>query len=1438
MSQPNDTAAAQNILSLNDSTSPLVEQIEAASRILDIELQDTLNGPGSALRYPDHQGPREEWALRWLLKKLEVAEGGSLSVLLELKVWRLFGELIPRLPVTNLARLLRDHGFLNILQNTFKSLADAMVQHETPAQDRLQSLATRSSASSSEASSSSATISDPDMKGRRSKKRNRDGTNKMHSQVTPALDLGPVFCQLCGVLRQLQASAQDDSHGYAVEHLKMSLRAPTEQAANIFGRSLTVAYSLLLYDSRASLYLSAQKDLLRIVLTVMDDRENTFGELSGATDTLEDLLLQHIVVPTREIFHNAKTPRVARDDEMGEPNVDELLGPLQRLVPGVDTECQKTSSMLRPIVHLHSIIIKYTPLDKSKHRVSERAWLQFMFDRITTHASILVVPSPAATSALKEMLKTLLAKNLRLEIASLERILSFVSHLLGDKQDLVDWDIISLCLKMDPDVFVVPAVSPETILGKSARIPNQFLRALYDQSYFLTGSLRTPSPKIHQGVLEDVLIPLIDGFVHARDLAGFIEHWITSLECSRLHLWRTEQVVSQASNDIATEDGSLIDNGQTLWEHETLRQAVTGHIEARLTTGQIDTILQNAETILLDATYSADNVKHETILANVVIVDCVLGGCTSENTVAQLSRTVQKLYPTLLTIATSARLASSHPWRVWRCIASISNRWKAQLGKRPEICSMEEKAAWRALELLSHMGESQAVKIDDLLQSCNFMLSVLHNVTSPLREEYSERLIQSITNATRLYGDYVSASSSEAEHAGSRQAKTLQECLPFIIRETCSRPVALLQENVILDTRVVETQAFDSICRSPLYAFDNKQRSRIFNHVTKRLVDATSLTHQSTLDSLKPLINSMADPRKSMRLLVQSSGPIVASPDVTCEEILAAPTLFKIAFALAQQSDSSSVDAESLVLFKSLAQEVLNYQKSRHTGEQGDSYLTAYWINMMDTPKCASKDVFVTALIDITMGFYKSHFADFEQTLQILLFDVFLLWLKRTFDLSNLTIDQLDCEVDKVQTFVSISSSYQELLLSTRDDVLLTRFTTSLKDLLKNFSTSKAQGAVTHAISNSMHEQTLHLMQEKQRPLESEDAIATLVDHHTSEGFQALVSNDTTANQSRDPKKRPMVPSASGPAQDPLQQQDLMEVAEQTDLNDEGGLLQLRRSVVGLAGNEWLHGETLSKPMGYIINGICFSLMQPQSYRVSVSQLRIIDTALRKHPRTITQWLMDQIMAVIATSASLSSASTDYTPKQRALQYLALCRIFSTILAFHRKRLGGRNHLILPVLQSLLRPLFIPFATAQSNPSASSPSDHAFTATHASAYSRLLSQLADPTLASLQSASHRRKEGNHNLNDPTKTAKSIAGQHLHYLISTYCSELLKGRLEPEVRKQLQVGIWKVLDVIPQETLRVMNAGMGKAERAVWKGIYGEWKRDGRHGGRREGRAMI
>ncbi|KAI4196871.1 MAG: hypothetical protein LQ350_006291 [Teloschistes chrysophthalmus] len=323
---------------------------------------------------------------------------------------------------------------------------------------------------------------------------------------------------------------------------------------------------------------------------------------------------------------------------------------------------------------------------------------------------------------------------------------------------------------------------------------------------------------------------------------------------------------------------------------------------------------------------------------------------------------------------------------------------------------------------------------------------------------------------------------------------------------------------------------------------------------------------------------------------------------------------------------------------------------------------------------------------------------------------------------------------------------------------------------------------------------------------------------------EALASDGTTAALSRVQAQLSLVPSASESAEDPQQQQDLAELTKGLDFDDESVLLQLRHAVVRQAGKEW--HEMVSRSMGDLVNSICLSAMQPKPYRVFVSQLRFIDTVLQKH-----------IMTLIATSASRSSSSAStqanhITPKQRALQYLALCRVFSTILAFHRKRLGGRNHLILLVLQSLLRPLFIPFAPSKSGVSALSEEDYPFTAVHAAAYSRLLSQLVDPTLASLQPSSNHRKN---NLNDPTKTAKSIAGQYLHHLIATYCKELLEGSLGGrfgeggEMRREIESGMGKVVGVVGVERLRVMNSGLGRGERGVWRGVWGELRRHGHRG---------
>lgn len=94
---------------------------------------------------------------------------------------------------------------------------------------------------------------------------------------------------------------------------------------------------------------------------------------------------------------------------------------------------------------------------------------------------------------------------------------------------------------------------------------------------------------------------------------------------------------------------------------------------------------------------------------------------------------------------------------------------------------------------------------------------------------------------------------------------------------------------------------------------------------------------------------------------------------------------------------------------------------------------------MLDMPRCASRNVFVAALTDITVAFYKTHFADIGDMQQMKISDYFSWWLKITFDLSNVATDQLDSEMSKVQPFVSVSSAYLGLVLSSPEPLLLKR---------------------------------------------------------------------------------------------------------------------------------------------------------------------------------------------------------------------------------------------------------------------------------------------------------------------------------------------------------------------------------------------------------------
>lgn len=178
---------------------------------------------------------------------------------------------------------------------------------------------------------------------------------------------------------------------------------------------------------------------------------------------------------------------------------------------------------------------------------------------------------------------------------------------------------------------------------------------------------------------------------------------------------------------------------------------------------------------------------------------------------------------------------------------------------------------------------------------------------------------------------------------------------------------------------------------------------------------------------------------------------------------------------------------------------------------------------------------------------------------------------------------------------------------------------------------------------------------------------------------------------------------------------------------------------------------------------------------------------------------------------------------QTGMLYTGLCRIFNSILAIHRAKLGGRYHLVLPALRGLLQCLFIPYKKAEAS-SLSFNQESAIGEAHATAYSRLLTMICDPSVSAV---TWSRKRDGRELNDETKKARSIAGQHLQYLIMEYCDWQLKARLPTEVKRLLTPGIYAVFNVLSQDVMRTMNAAMNPSSRSIFKVLYGDYQRFGR-----------
>lgn len=219
-----------------------------------------------------------------------------------------------------------------------------------------------------------------------------------------------------------------------------------------------------------------------------------------------------------------------------------------------------------------------------------------------------------------------------------------------------------------------------------------------------------------------------------------------------------------------------------------------------------------------------------------------------------------------------------------------------------------------------------------------------------------------------------------------------------------------------------------------------------------------------------------------------------------------------------------------------------------------------------------------------------------------------------------------------------------------------------------------------------------------------------------------------------------------------------------------------------------------------------------------------VDIILRLHPRGVTQYNIDSCLTAVTTTMSKIHTvreTSHASGKSISTIYTRFCRILGTIVGLYRQQLGGRFHLLIPALQSLLKALFAP------NQKRNQKGGPALGISHTVLFTRLLTSLCDPTVSAVSRPSRPAGNSSSSLVDQTKKAKVIAGQHLRILIESYAQHMLEAPLQPDIKTALAPGLYAILDAMPAESKRALNAGMDISSRAIFKTLHEEYVKFGK-----------
>lgn len=482
--------AQEKLLELETAGAPIDEQLEQAGLFAGVEWLDLLQ---TAIQVPENEADagttsnfhgREEWALKWLVKKLYTAETGTSPM-----AWRLFRCLIERIPVLSAAKILNERKLMLLLRQALEATVELKKNGD---------------------------MSEDKSKKPSSKKRRRSGELVEKSKpIITTYDIAESLYEAVGCLMRIADTTkllENDSNdaGFAKKYMKTVITTSEEEAAKILAAWFTITLNDL--ETAATL---AQKDWVAPFIGIWNARVSTASTATLAFKTclrpaltlvshkalashkvmpeswciqVERLVSQCVILPAKTAYGKTRD----RDTGVLSSFTDEVVAKEPRLS-----------------VSLFDIAVRSTTITTNlKTRTHALNWLQAVFKVLM--AAIPDEEQVEKNAALAGMLKCCIEESIPLDLGLLQALVADY----GFQSKEMDTKLIAAVVDLNPLAFTFSG-------AKGKELTEELFKRMTELSpaFYLDSKL----------CVFHILEVLMGAFAKSRDLVAFVHGWYDQL---------------------------------------------------------------------------------------------------------------------------------------------------------------------------------------------------------------------------------------------------------------------------------------------------------------------------------------------------------------------------------------------------------------------------------------------------------------------------------------------------------------------------------------------------------------------------------------------------------------------------------------------------------------------------------------------------------------------------------------------------------------------------------------------------------------------------------------------------------------------------------------------------------------------------------------------